>query len=210
MALNIQTAGDDLLRVTASDVTVLRRLGRSLRDASAFPEVVDGVDTLTVLIDPLKDDAASAEASIRAAISALDDGSVTDLDIKTLDVTFGGENGPDMQVVCDALSLAEEEFVAHLCRAELSVDMLGFVPGFAYIKGLPERFHVPRLNTPRQSVAAGSLGIAAGMLGTYALSGPGGWPIIGRVETPLFSASSDEPFNLLPGMRIKLQPVGAK
>ncbi len=210
MALRIQTAGDDLLRVTGDDVMVLRRLGRSLRDASAFSEVVDGVDTLTVLIDPLKDDVASAEATIRAVLSTLDDVSRTDFDIKTLDVTFGGESGPDMQMVCDALSLKEKEFVALLSEADLSVDMLGFVPGFAYIKGLSERFTVPRLATPRQSVPAGSLGIAAGMIGTYALAGPGGWPIIGRVESPLFSASSDEPFSLLPGMRIKLRPAGAK
>ena len=38
--------------------------------------------------------------------------------------------------------------------------MLGFLPGFAYMGSVDRRIAMPRLDTPRMRVAAGSVGIA--------------------------------------------------
>jgi KipI family sensor histidine kinase inhibitor len=85
--------------------------------------------------------------------------------------------------------------------------MLGFIPGFAYIGGLDARLEIDRLPQPRQFVPAGSVGIAGGRTGLYALPGPGGWPLIGRTSCTLFDAQSDQPFVLDAGMRVLFTAV---
>ncbi len=58
--------------------------------------------------------------------------------------------------------------------------MLGFLPGFAYLGGLPDALDAPRLATPRKNVPARSVAIADGMCAAYPLDSPGGWRLIGR------------------------------
>ena len=41
---------------------------------------------------------------------------------------------------------------------------MGFMPGFIYLSGLPDKFHLPRLATPRLKVPAGAVAIADGLL----------------------------------------------
>jgi allophanate hydrolase len=55
-------------------------------------------------------------------------------------------------------------------------------------------------------VPAGSVGVLTGQVGLYALDGPGGWPIIGRVTVSLFNSHADKPFRLMPGDRVRLVP----
>jgi KipI family sensor histidine kinase inhibitor len=85
--------------------------------------------------------------------------------------------------------------------------MLGFTPGFAYIGGLDKALNVPRRKQPRLHVAAGSIGIADGRTGVYALAGPGGWQIIGRTARSLFDPSSEQPFQLLPNTRVRFKAI---
>jgi len=72
---------------------------------------------------------------------------------------------------------------------------------------LDARLEIDRLPQPRQFVPAGSVGIAGGRTGLYALPGPGGWPLIGRTSCPLFDAQSDQPFVLDAGMRVLFTAV---
>jgi KipI family sensor histidine kinase inhibitor len=58
--------------------------------------------------------------------------------------------------------------------------MLGFLPGFAYLGGLPAALEMPRLATPRTRVPAGSLAIAGRMAAIYPWDSPGGWRLVGR------------------------------
>ena len=131
-------------------------------------------------------------------------GSDAELTEVCLEVKFGGENGPDFRAVCDELKLTEQELISAICDAELCVDIVGFTPGFAYISGLPEALTVPRLKEPRKRVPAGSFGIAAGKCGTYALEGPGGWPLIGRVVNRLFNPEREKPFLLSAGQKVRV------
>jgi len=59
------------------------------------------------------------------------------------------------------------------------LSSLGFLPGFAYLSGIPPQLQLPRLTTPRNRVPAGSVAIAAHMTAIYPLDGPGGWHLIG-------------------------------
>jgi KipI family sensor histidine kinase inhibitor len=86
---------------------------------------------------------------------------------------------------------------------ELSVAFSGFAPGFGYLTGLPPDLHVPRRDTPRTRVPAGSLGLAGPYAGIYPRASPGGWQLIGRTELELWDAHRDPPALLAPGTRVR-------
>ena len=50
--------------------------------------------------------------------------------------------------------------VARLAGTELVSAFCGFAPGFAYLCGLPAELAVPRLDSPRTAVPAGSVAVA--------------------------------------------------
>jgi KipI family sensor histidine kinase inhibitor len=66
---------------------------------------------------------------------------------------------------------------------------------------------VPRLTEPRQRVEPGSVGVAGGLTGLYALAGPGGWPLIGRTPLALFRADETQPMLLRSGTRIRFVAI---
>jgi len=105
--------------------------------------------------------------------------------------------------------LSANELIALHTGQEYRVDLVGFTPGFVYIGGLDDVLHVPRRRQPRQHVEAGSVGIADGRTGLYALSGPGGWPLIGRTTFKLFDPRAAEPFPIRAGMRIRFVSISA-
>lgn len=199
------SVGEDAIRIEGDNIPELRLLGRALRTSSVFVEVVDGTGSVTVLFDTRSTSPDQARCEIDQTVSSLKPDSLSSELACRLSVRFGGSAGPDFDEVCSTLGLAGPDLIQDMLKAQLSVDMLGFVPGFAYISGLPPRLDVPRRQTPRQTVRAGSLGIAAGRLGTYALDGPGGWSIIGRITTPLFMPNAADPFLLKPGMKVLLE-----
>ena len=120
---------------------------------------------------------------------------------------MAGDEGPDLEALCKELGMSKAELVSLHTGTEYRVDMVGFTPGFAFIGGLDERLNVPRRKEPRQRVAAGSVGIADGRSGLYALASPGGWTLIGRTPFPLFDPQADNPFPVQAGMRIRFTAV---
>ena len=77
---------------------------------------------------------------------------------------------------------SEVEYVAAFC---------GFAPGFAYLSGLPPELAVPRLESPRPRVPAGSVGLAGGWCGVYPTASPGGWRLLGRTDAALWDPDRD-------------------
>ncbi|MBU4684385.1 5-oxoprolinase subunit PxpB [Cedecea davisae] len=121
-------------------------------------------------------------------------------------VVYGGEQGPDLDVVARHSQLTPEQVVALHSGTEYIVYFLGFQPGFAYLGGLPETLATPRRGEPRLQVAAGSVGIGGGQTGIYPLATPGGWQIIGRTSLSLFIPGGEPPTLLLPGDRVRFVP----
>ncbi len=124
-------------------------------------------------------------------------------------VVYGGEAGPDLEALSQNLGMTEDQIITLHSGAEYRVELVGFTPGFAFIGGLDKRLQVARRSEPRQRVPAGSVGIAGGYTGIYALGSPGGWTLIGRTSMRLFDASSDEPFALRAGMRVRFRAIDA-
>ena len=75
--------------------------------------------------------------------------------------------------------MTRAEAVATHTGTGFVVAFCGFAPGFAYCTGLPEELHVPRRDTPRTRVPAGSVGLAGEFTGVYPTASPGGWQLLG-------------------------------
>jgi KipI family sensor histidine kinase inhibitor len=87
--------------------------------------------------------------------------------------------------------------------AVYTVAFVGFSPGFPYLLGLDPSLRVPRLDSPRTSVPAGSVGIGGDQTGVYPTATPGGWRLIGRTSTALFDPRLDPPALLRAGDTVR-------
>jgi KipI family sensor histidine kinase inhibitor len=108
-------------------------------------------------------------------------------------------DGADLAQVAESCGLSPEEVVARHSARRYSVDLLGFVPGWAYLSELDASLQLPRRSQPRPRVPAGSVAIAGAQTGVYPLDTPGGWHIIGHTEKVMFDASHDPPALLRAG-----------
>ena len=201
--IEVAVLGDDVLGIKVADVSAGQQLAAQLRQAGGWLDVVAGIDSVAAQFDLARFDIDSARQQLH---EQLHDSTAADPEPATLveiPVCYGGEFGPDLDAVCDSLDLSPGQLIDLHTSPEYVVDMLGFTPGFAYIGGLADALNVPRLEQPRQHVAAGSIGIADGRSGVYAMPGPGGWPLIGRTPLRLFDAAADEPFRLSAGTRVR-------
>ena len=114
----------------------------------------------------------------------------------TIEVSYGG---PDLAETAQFLGMSEAEMVKLHTSSEWTAAFSGFAPGFVYLVTTHERLRVPRRNTPRTAVPAGSVGLAGEFSGVYPRSSPGGWQLIGTTTAALWDASKAEPALIRPG-----------
>lgn len=202
----MQSAGDDLISLAVADTRSAQALASGLRASGDWLEAVAGINSVVVRYNMATISRVDAERRLMDASDRVQHVAETAPAVVEIPVVYGGEFGPDLVRVCETLGLTEAAFVA-LHTGEYTVDMLGFIPGFAYIGGLDKRLVIARLAEPRQHVPAGSVGIAGGRSGIYSLPGPGGWPLIGRTSRRLFDPHSTEPFTLAAGMTVVFTAV---
>ena len=205
----VQSAGDDLISISVANPREAQDFALRLRESQAYLEVVAGLDSVVVQFDIASQDRNEMEKQIAEIIAQPGSTRAAAQPVVEIPVCYGGEEGPDLESVCEQLELTQEEFIALHSGHEYQVDLVGFTPGFAYIGGLDKQLNVSRRQEPRVCVRAGSVGIAGGMTGLYALQGPGGWPLIGRTSFILFDAAADDPFVLVPGSKVVFVSVAA-
>ncbi|MFJ6280095.1 5-oxoprolinase subunit B/C family protein [Arthrobacter subterraneus] len=83
----------------------------------------------------------------------------------------------------------------------------GFAPGFAYLVGENESLNVPRRDTPRTAVPAGSVALAGNFSAVYPRRSPGGWQLIGRTAARMWDLDRDQPALLRPGTTVQYVAV---
>ena len=116
-------------------------------------------------------------------------------------------DGADLEDVAQACELTIRDVIQLHSTADYTVAFCGFVPGFAYLVGLPELLQLPRRSTPRTRVPAGAVAIAAEFTGVYPRESPGGWHLLGRTGMPLWDDSRNPPALLAPGTRVRFRPT---
>ncbi|MCW2632218.1 MAG: allophanate hydrolase, partial [Pseudonocardia sp.] len=71
----------------------------------------------------------------------------------------------------------------------------------------PEALRQPRLETAREEVPAGSVGIADEFTGVYPRASPGGWRLLGRTDMTLFDPNAQPPAVLVPGRPVRFEAM---
>lgn len=112
-------------------------------------------------------------------------------------------DGDDLADVAHLTGLGERGVVEAHTGREWTVAFCGFAPGFGYMVGGDERLRVPRRDTPRTRVPAGSVALAGGFAAVYPRESPGGWQLIGRTSLRLWDIERDPPALLVPGRRVR-------
>jgi 5-oxoprolinase (ATP-hydrolysing) subunit A len=181
----LEPFGDAALRARLPEGAPSRAVFEALR---ALPGVVDAVVTerhALVSFDPAAPPGGIGEA-IERALSA--PASAAAPRSHSIVVRY---DGPDVDEVARAARMPRDEVIARHTQAGYVVAAIGFVPGFAYLRGIDLRLVLPRRATPRPRVPAGAVAIAGPYTGVYPFSSPGGWHLLGTASgAPLFDLCS--------------------
>jgi inhibitor of KinA len=212
---SIKSLGDSALLIQLGDeidLGVNRRvhaLAAALQTAwiPGLLETVPAYATLVVHYDPLQLTYEQVAAWAGGQLGQAD--AQTPKPVRTIEVPvrYGGVSGPDLEEVAASKGLSVDEIIRLHSGREYVVYMMGFTPGFPYMGALDERLVVPRLETPRTLVRAGTVAIAGSQTGIYPLDSPGGWRLIGWTPVKLFDPAGEMPFLFAPGDMVRFVPV---
>ena len=194
-----------------------RQLGQRFHDAApiGLRDVIPGMNNLLICYDVLR---CSAKDMIALALDlalGLDASSNIACRHWRIPVCYGNDAGgddfgPDLTEVATATGLSPQAVIERHTNHDLTVAIMGFLPGLAYMKGVDDALYLPRRSTPRQRVPALSVGIAMDQTVIYPLESPGGWNLIGRIPIHPFNPSRVDPVLFRAGDRISFYAVDRK
>jgi len=204
---DVRRLGDHALLMGVPDAVAARRLTRALTAArlDGVAEVVGGLATVMVAFDPMTADVDVHRPRLARLMEETfsHPGHGEDAGAGLLEIPCAFD-GPDLAEVATLVGSTPEGVVALLIAAPLTVAVVGFSPGFAYLAGLPAALcQVPRRPRPRPAVPAGSVALANGHAAVYPSASPGGWQLIGHTDVPLFTPWEPPYARLAPGDRVQ-------
>jgi UPF0271 protein len=178
--------------------------GRAVLDAlRALPGVVDAVVSerhALVVFDPRTPPAGVADAVDRALSGPAHTAAPREHTIRAR------YDGPDLADLAAHAGVTPREIAALHAGGTYVVAAVGFLPGFAYLRGLDPRLVAPRRPSPRARVPAFSIGVAGPYTGVYPFSSAGGWNLVGTaVAFAAFDARSGAALGL--GDRVRFEAV---
>ena len=204
--MRVRPAGERGLLVEVDELENVHRLHAALRelDPPGVVELVPGYRTILIVAEPER---AGVLDELAARLPGLELPPAEAVAGETVEipVVYDGEDLPE---VASLTGLDADEVVRRHTAPEYTVAFLGFSPGFPYLVGLDPALEVPRRDTPRTSIPAGSVGLAGNQTGIYPTASPGGWQLIGRTEVTLFDPARDPPALLAPGTRLRFTVAG--
>ena len=166
-------------------------------------ETVPAYGTLLVHYDPLVRSFVQIKNYLRERIAQVYDNESRNRKQVEVPVRYGGEYGVDLESVARHCQLQIEDVIRIHNEKIYTVFMMGFTPGFPYMGKLDDAIIMPRLETPRTRVPAGTVAIAGSQTGIYPIDSPGGWQLIGWTPLQLFNPESESPFLFSPGDEVK-------
>lgn len=110
-------------------------------------------------------------------------------------IAFGGEYGPDIDLIAEEVNKSREMLIQSLTSAPKRILCFSRGP----MMESPINESVKRVSSPRSSVPAGTLGIAFGQISISSMDAPSGWKMLGRSPVTLLDPSLDPPGILSPG-----------
>jgi KipI family sensor histidine kinase inhibitor len=204
--VRLRPVGERGLLVEVEELETVHRLHAALRalDQPGVVELVPGYRTLLLVAEQGRAEVLDELAADLPELELPDAEEVAGEPVE-IPVRYDGEDLPE---VARLTGLDAEEVVRRHTAPEYTVAFLGFSPGFPYLVGLDPALEVPRRDTPRTSIPAGSVGLAGGQTGIYPTASPGGWQLIGRTEVTLFDSDREPPALLGPGSHLRFTVAG--
>ncbi|GAB2447263.1 hypothetical protein GCM10027062_31150 [Nocardioides hungaricus] len=192
--MELRPVGSRAALAEVGDAATALALATWARGRVAAEEIVPAAET--VLFDGVTD--------LSAVSATLADWSPTATspagDLVEIPVAY---DGPDLAFVASAWGTDVDGVVRRHTEIEYVAEFCGFAPGFSYLAGLPDDRAVPRLESPRPRVRAGSVGLAGTWCGVYPTPSPGGWRLLGRTDAVLWDQDRERPALLAPGTRVR-------
>lgn len=199
--------GDAALLCDVAGPNDAAALYRALRERAVegVEDLVPAAATLLVRFDPrvlrYGDVAALvAAAGTGAAAGAEPPGATVEIPVRY--------DGADLDEVARTSGMSVDRVVAAHTGSEFTVAFFGFAPGFAYLSGLDPLLRLPRRDTPRTRVPAGSVAVAGEWAAVYPRATPGGWRLLGHTDVPMWDLAATPPSPLVPGARVRFVAVG--
>lgn len=217
----VLTAGDTALVVEFGDgidrrvSTTVLALARRL-DEEHLPGVVETVPTFRSLMihyDPLLLPTATLVARLDELVKGL---RATEQSgrLWRLPVCYHEDHAPDLAEVATRTGLTPAQVVERHAGVVYHVYMLGFLPGLAYMGDVPSELVLPRRQTPRTTIPAGSLGIAMAMSLIMPRETPSGLNLIGRSPVAMWGpkrrSGGERGALLVPGDRVIYEPISLR
>jgi KipI family sensor histidine kinase inhibitor len=204
--VRVRPAGERALLVEVEELATVHRLHAALRELAppGVVELVPGYRTVLIVAEPGR---AGVLDELAATLPELELPPAEAVAGETVEVPVRYD-GEDLPEVASLTGLEAAEVVRRHTAPTYTVAFLGFSPGFPYLVGLDPALEVPRRDTPRTSIPAGSVGLAGNQTGIYPTASPGGWQLIGRTELRLFDPGRDPPALLAPGARLRFTVAG--
>ena len=212
-------AGDRGLVVefgTTIDETINRRV--LALDAELLAAAIAGIEetiptyrSLLVLFDPCR----LRRTELRRRLERILDGLGADPVVPllrrwTIPVRYGGSHGQDLDEVAALHGMTTDELVRIHAGAEYRVYMIGFMPGFAYLGGLPAAIHTSRRSAPRLATPPGSVSIGGQQAAVAPpLTIPSAWQMLGQTPVRIYDPRRvGQSFLLRTGDTVRFQPIG--
>lgn len=125
-------------------------------------------------------------------------------------VRYSSSTGRDLETLAESKNISVSDLISLHSSVEYRIHFFGFLPGFMYLNGLPEKLHTPRKRIPDLSVPAGSVAIGGSQTGIYPSESPGGWHLIGRSPILLFDPQLIPAVWAKPGEKLLFTPISEK
>ena len=180
----------------------------AIRDAGwdGILETIPAFASLLVEYDPARLSYADLSGRLQT-LNTLESSGKGDAFVYTIPVCYGGSFGEDLEDVAEHAGISVDEVIRRHSAVDYRIYMLGFLPGFPYLGGLDESIACPRLSSPRQRIAPGSVGIGGSQTGVYPIASPGGWRLIGTTPLKLYDPNREEPILYRAGDSIRFAPI---
>jgi len=197
--IKARQAGDTAVLFDTSDPPAWLAAAINAADLPGVRDVVPGARTVLVIIEPGSiplDELAAAVVSLPVIEPEAGETGLVEIPVVY--------DGPDLADVARLAQMSVDEVIARHSGGLYTVGWLGFAPGFGYLTGLDQRLSgVPRLDTPRVAVPAGSVAIAAGLAAVYPSASPGGWRLLGRTTVRTWDVDREPPALFSPGAKVR-------
>ncbi|MFP7366412.1 allophanate hydrolase subunit 1 [Corynebacterium callunae] len=178
--------------------------------AQELPGVVDTIpaaQTLLVTFDPrqtslgqLKEQLSGIELAQHSAAQAQVQ------DIIEIPVIY---NGPDLEAVAQHTQLSVAEVKKAHGEMLWTAAFGGFAPGFYYLVPQSPLWDIPRLESPRTKIPAGSVAVAGEFSAVYPQQSPGGWQLLGSTPFAMWDIDRAQPSLLKSGDSVRFVEVNS-